>query len=55
MQTNLFYFKNALKIILQYTGCLNIHGTHMTVNNFANNNVVFFFASALKIVYYNNY
>ena len=24
-------------------GYLNIHGTHVTANNFTNNNVVFFF------------
>ena len=34
-----------------YIGCLNIHGTHVTVNN----NAMFFFVSDLKIVYYNNY
>ena len=34
-----------------YIGCLNIHGTHVTVNNYTNNNVVFFFVSDLKIVY----
>ena len=36
-------------------GCLNIYGTHVTANNSTNNNVVFFFVSDLKIVYYNNY
>ena len=35
-------------------GCLNIHGTHVTANNSTTNNVVIFFASDLKIVYYNN-
>ena len=34
---------------------LNIQGTHVTTNNSTNNNVGFFFASDLKIVYYNNY
>ena len=34
-------------------GCPNIHGAHVTVNNFTNN--VFFFVSDLKIVYSNNY
>ena len=38
-----------------YTGCLNIHGTHVTSNNSTNNNVVFFFVSDLKIIYFNNY
>ena len=28
-------------------GCLNIHGTHVTANNYTNNNVAFF-ASDLK-------
>ena len=36
------------------TGCLNIHGTHVTLNNSTNDNV-FFFVSDLKIVFYNNY
>ena len=36
-------------------GCLNIQGTQVTANNSSNNNVVFFFVSNLKIVYYNNY
>ena len=34
---------------------LNIHEIHMTAYNSTTNNVVFFFASDLKIVYYNNY
>ena len=42
-------------IIIICKECLNIHGTHVTVNNSNNNNVVFFFVSNLKIVYYNNY
>ena len=29
--------------------------THVTANNSTNNDVVFFFDSVLKIVYYNNY
>ena len=37
------------------TECLNIQGTYVTANNSTNNSVVFFFASNLKIVYYNNY
>ena len=36
------------------TGCLNIHGTHVTANNSTNNNV-FFFVSDLKILHYDNY
>ena len=38
-----------------YIGCLNTHGSHMTTTNSTNDNVVFFFVSDLKIVYYNNY
>ena len=38
-----------------YTGCFNIHGTHVITNNSTNNNVVLFFVSDLKRVYYNNY
>ena len=38
-----------------YTGCLNIHGTHVTANNYTNNNVLFFLVSDMKIVCYNNY
>ena len=34
---------------------LNIHVTHVTVNNSINNNNIVFFVSDLKIVYYNNY
>ena len=30
--------------------CLNIYGTHVTVNDSTNNNVEFFFVSDLKIV-----
>ena len=37
------------------TGSLNIHMTHLTDNNSTNYNVLFFFGSGLKIVYYNNY
>ena len=37
-----------------YTGCLNMHGTHLTANN-SNNNNAFFFVSDFKIVYYYNY
>ena len=36
-------------------GYLNIHRIHVTANKSTNNNVVFFFVSDLKIVYYNNY
>ena len=36
-------------------GCLNVHGVHVTVNNFIDNNVVIFFVSDLKVVYYKNY
>ena len=32
-------------------GCLNIHGTNVTANIYANNNVMFFCVSALKTVY----
>ena len=34
-------------------GCLSIYGFHVTDNNFAYNNIVFFFVSDLKKVYYN--
>ena len=34
---------------------LNIHGTHVTAKDSTNNNVVFFFISDFKIIYYNNY
>ena len=34
---------------------INIYGTYVTAHNSTNNNVVFFFVSDLKIVYYNNY
>ena len=37
-----------------HTGCLNIHGTHVTANNSSNNNVVFSLVSDMKIVYNNN-
>ena len=33
----------------------NTHGTHVPANNSTNNNVMFFFISYLKIIYYNNY
>ena len=36
-------------------GCLNIHETQMTTNNSTNNDIVFFFVSDLRIVYYDNY
>ena len=36
------------------TGYLNIHKSHVTANISSNNNVVFFLASDMKIVYYNN-
>ena len=36
-------------------GCVNIHGAHLTANTSINNNIVFFFVSELKIVYYNNH
>ena len=31
------------RVSKSYIGCLNIHGAHITVNNSANNNVMFFF------------
>ena len=34
---------------------LNIHGNHVTATDSANYNVVFFFVSDFKIVYYSNY
>ena len=38
------------------TGCLNIHGTHVTANNSTtNNNIVFFFILDLKIESNNDY
>ena len=46
---------NSKKITAYYIGYLNIHGTHVTAHNSTNNNIVFFFVSDLKIVYYNNY
>ena len=48
------YYFCPLSICI-YTGCLNIHGTHVTVNNSTNNYVVFFFVSDLIILYSNNY
>ena len=41
--------------ILVSIGFINIHGTHMTVNNSTSNSDMFFFVSDLKIVYNNNY
>ena len=38
---------------IEYIGCLNIHGTHVTANNSTNN--MFFSVSDLKIVNYNNH
>ena len=35
-------YKGPLSICT-YTGCLNIHGAHVTANNSSNNNVVLFF------------
>ena len=35
--------------------CLIVHGIYVTAINSTTNNVVFFFVSYLKIVYYNNY
>ena len=32
--------------------CLNIYGAHVTGNNSTTNNIVLFFVSASKIVYY---
>ena len=49
----MYYTRNVFPRI--YTVCLNIYGTHVTANNAANNNVVLFLISYLKIVYYNNY
>ena len=37
-----------------FSGCFNIHGAHVTVNNSTTNNV-FIFVSDLKIVYYIHY
>ena len=37
-----------------YTGCLNVHGIQVTVNNSTTNNNVSFCDSDLKIVFYNN-
>ena len=48
-------FQETIKNPLLNIGCLSIHGTHVTANNSTNNNVVFFFVSDLKTVYYNNY
>ena len=45
---------NSLKKILGSTGCHNVHGSHVTANNSTNNNVVVFFVSDFKTVYYNN-
>ena len=36
------------------TECLIIHGTNTSVNNFIAINIVIFFVSDFKIVYYNN-
>ena len=47
--------KNSTLHMFLITECLNIYRTHVAANNFTNNNVVFFFVSDLKIVYYNNY
>ena len=45
----------CLAVMRLFIECLDIHGTHVTVNNFTNSNNVFFFVSDLKIIYYNNY
>ena len=49
----LYYFC-SLRLCI-HIGGLNIHRTHVTANNSTYDNVVFFFVSDLKIVYYNNY
>ena len=66
----IFYVGNVLKtsnkvidshpelmqaLLMEYTGCLNIHGAHVTANYSTNKNVVFVFVLDLKIVFYNNY
>ena len=47
-----YYFCSFSKCIYIYIGCLNIHRTLLTANNFTNNNVVFFFSFRFEIVYY---
>ena len=37
-----------------HIGYLNIHATYVIANNFTKNNIVFFFVSDFKIVYYDN-
>ena len=37
----LFIAKSCLYIYIKYIECLNIHGTHVRVNNSTNDNVVF--------------
>ena len=48
------YGKHDFRRCSTCIGYLNIHGTHVTAYNFTDNNVLFF-ASDLKILYYNNY
>ena len=55
MESKIFLGYLMLKLVIFSKPCLSILGTHMTVNNFTNNNAVFFFVSNEKIVYYNNY
>ena len=44
-----------LHSVYAYIQCVsNMHGTHMIANSSTTNNVVFFFVSDLKIVYYNH-
>ena len=47
----------CLVVLLRINMCRvsQYHRTHETANNSTNNNIVFFFALNLKIVYYNNY
>ena len=47
----------SLPKVLGDIGCLNKYGTHVTANNFTNNNIVFFFCLRFKnsIYIYNNY
>ena len=44
-----------LIFLVEILASLNIPGTHVTAYNSTNNNVVLFFVSDLKIVFFNNY
>ena len=48
---NYIYINKEIHLEYIYIRCLNIHWPHMT----ADNNVMFFFVSDLKIVHDNNY